>query len=178
MKKTISKTSNRKVHPTCNPSNPRTEKAIQGSRILCNRHVRNSLLLPKSPHPSCIFRPVSIPLTPQDPILARSKSQSKSLESAKTEHRIRKALAAQKKALRSIGHIEDLSTYNAKELEYERSMKKTAQRGVVKLFNAVRASQIKAEQALLEAKGAPRAEREEKVKEMSREGFLNLIKSG
>ena len=115
---------------------------------------------------------------PQDPILARSKSQSKSLESAKTEHRIRKALAAQKKALRSIGHIEDLSTYDTKELEHERSMKKTAQRGVVRLFNAVRASQIKAEQALLEAKGAPRAEREEKVKEMSREGFLNLIKSG
>ena len=57
-------------------------------------------------------------------------------------------------------------------------MKKTAQRGAVRLFNAVRASQIKAEQALLEAKGAPRAEREEKVKEMSREGFLNLIKSG
>ena len=57
-------------------------------------------------------------------------------------------------------------------------MKKTAQRGVVRLFNAVRASQIKAEQALLEAKGLPRAEREEKVKEMSREGFLNLIKSG
>jgi fusion and transport protein UGO1 len=57
-------------------------------------------------------------------------------------------------------------------------MRKTAQRGVVRLFNAVRASQIKGEQALLEAKGAPRAEREEKVKEMSREGFLNLIKSG
>jgi len=57
-------------------------------------------------------------------------------------------------------------------------MKKTAQRGVVRLFNAVRASQIKGEQALLEAKGLPRAEREEKVKEMSREGFLNLIKSG
>ena len=57
-------------------------------------------------------------------------------------------------------------------------MKKTAQRGVVRLFNAVRASQIQAEKALLESKGAPRAEREEKVKEMSREGFLNLIKSG
>jgi len=57
-------------------------------------------------------------------------------------------------------------------------MKKTAQRGVVKLFNAIRASQIKAEEALAQAKGVPRGEREEKVKEMSREGFLNLIKSG
>jgi fusion and transport protein UGO1 len=85
-------------------------------------------------------------------------------------------LAAQRKALRELGHIEDLSTRNAKDLEYERSLKKTAQRGVVKLFNAVRASQIKAEEALSQGKGISRTEREEKVKEMSREGFLNLIK--
>ena len=57
-------------------------------------------------------------------------------------------------------------------------MKKTAQRGVVKLFNAIRASQIKAEEAMAQVKGISRGEREEKVKEMSREGFLNLIKSG
>jgi Rrp15p len=74
--------------------------------------------------------------------------------------------------------VDDLSTHDSKDLEYERSMKKTAQRGVVKLFNAVRASQIKAEQALSQVKGASRGEREEKIKEMSREGFLNLIKSG
>jgi hypothetical protein len=55
-------------------------------------------------------------------------------------------------------------------------MRKTAQRGVVKLFNAIRASQIKAEEAM---GGEGRTgEREERVKEMSREGFLNLIKSG
>lgn len=57
-------------------------------------------------------------------------------------------------------------------------MKKTAQRGVVKLFNAIRVSQIKAEQALSQVKGVSRGEKEEKIKEMSREGFLNLIKSG
>jgi hypothetical protein len=113
----------------------------------------------------------------QDPILARSKTHSRSLETAKTEYRQRKVLAAQRKALRELGHIEDLSTRNAKDLEYERSLKKTAQRGVVKLFNAVRASQIKAEEALSQGKGISRTEREEKVKEMSREGFLNLIKS-
>jgi fusion and transport protein UGO1 len=57
-------------------------------------------------------------------------------------------------------------------------MRKTAQRGVINIFNAVRASQIKAEEALSQTKGISRGEREEKVKEMSREGFLNLIKSG
>jgi mitochondrial fusion and transport protein UGO1 len=71
-----------------------------------------------------------------------------------------------------------LSTHDGKEIEYERIMKKTAQRGVVKIFNAIRASQIKAEQAILQAKGISRSEREEKIKEMSKEGFLNLIKSG
>jgi mitochondrial fusion and transport protein UGO1 len=71
-----------------------------------------------------------------------------------------------------------LSTHDGKEIEYERMMKKTAQRGVVKIFNAIRASQIKAEQAILQSKGISRSEREEKIKEMSKEGFLNLIKSG
>jgi Rrp15p len=71
-----------------------------------------------------------------------------------------------------------LSTHDGKEIEYERMMKKTAQRGVVKIFNAIRASQIKAEQAVLQAKGISRSEKEEKIKEMSKEGFLNLIKSG
>jgi Rrp15p len=57
-------------------------------------------------------------------------------------------------------------------------MKKTATRGVVKLFNAIRASQITAQVVLSEASTLPRSSREEKIKEMSREGFLNLIKSG
>lgn len=59
-------------------------------------------------------------------------------------------------------------------------MRKTAQRGVVKLFNAIRASQIKAEEAVRMAgtQGEKRGEREQRVQEMSREGFLNLIKSG
>ena len=57
-------------------------------------------------------------------------------------------------------------------------MKKLAQRGVVKLFNAIRASQVKAEQTMVQEKGSTSAKREAKVKEMSKEGFLNLIKSG
>lgn len=74
--------------------------------------------------------------------------------------------------------MEELLTQDAKAIEYERSMRKTAQRGVITLLNAIRASQIKAEQAISETQGQPRAEREGKVKEMSREGFLSLIKSG
>jgi len=66
-------------------------------------------------------------------------------------------------------------------LEAERLLRKVAQRGVVKLFNAVRAAQVKA----AEAERATRNEgmvgmgrREEKVTDMSRKGFLDLIASG
>lgn len=65
--------------------------------------------------------------------------------------------------------------------EQERRLKKTAQRGVVKLFNAVRAAQVKAEEAGRDAKttsiiGVKR--REEKVGEMGRQAFLDLVGTG
>jgi mitochondrial fusion and transport protein UGO1 len=72
--------------------------------------------------------------------------------------------------------VSDLSAKSGKEVEYERVLRKTAQRGVVTLFNAIRASQVKAEEAA--RGGGTTAEREERIKEMSKEGFLNLIKSG
>ncbi len=66
-------------------------------------------------------------------------------------------------------------------LARERRLRKVAQRGVVKLFNAVRAAQVKATEAEKSARregmvGVTR--REEKVTEMSRKGFLDLIASG
>ena len=66
-------------------------------------------------------------------------------------------------------------------LEQERRLRKTAQRGVVKLFNAVRAAQVKGEQAAREARAkgtVGMGRREEKVGEMSREGFLALVAGG
>lgn len=66
-------------------------------------------------------------------------------------------------------------------VEQERRLKKTAQRGVVKLFNAVRMAQVRGEEARKEAvgKGIVGAKRkEEKVGEMSKKGFLELVASG
>ena len=60
--------------------------------------------------------------------------------------------------------------------ERERAMKKTAQRGVVKLFNAVRAAQIKAEEA--RGMGGTRDQKEERVDAMSKQGFLDMVASG
>ncbi|CAG8956657.1 hypothetical protein HYFRA_00012202 [Hymenoscyphus fraxineus] len=66
-------------------------------------------------------------------------------------------------------------------MELEKRLRKTAQRGVVKLFNAVRAAQVKGEEAAREArvKGlVGHGRREEKINEMSKQGFLELIAGG
>ena len=62
------------------------------------------------------------------------------------------------------------------DLEKERQLRKTAQRGVVKLFNAVRAAQVKGEEARKE--GGIGKRRDERVGEMSKKGFLELVASG
>jgi len=66
-------------------------------------------------------------------------------------------------------------------MELEKRLRKTAQRGVVKLFNAVRAAQVKGEEAAREARAkglVGQGRREEKVNEMSKKGFLDLIAGG
>lgn len=62
--------------------------------------------------------------------------------------------------------------------EQEKRLRKTAQRGVVKLFNAVRQAQVRGEEAARNAKTGGRGRKEEKVNEMSREGFLELVARG
>ena len=61
-------------------------------------------------------------------------------------------------------------------MEEERQLRKTAQRGVVKLFNAVRAAQMKGEEARKE--GGTGKRRDERVGEMSKRGFLELVAGG
>ena len=60
----------------------------------------------------------------------------------------------------------------------EKHLRKIAQRGVVKLFNAVRVAQVKSEEAMKEErkKGTVGLDhRMEKVNEVSKENFLQLI---
>ena len=100
--------------------------------------------------------------------------------------RVRDVLSASKTATLNIatGEVEETAEEGettGQILERERRLRKVAQRGVVKLFNAVRAAQVKATEAEKSARregmvGVTR--REEKVTEMSRKGFLDLIASG
>lgn len=130
-----------------------------------------------------------------DPVLSRSvaaSATSKELSEGKLEARARKKMRADKVALLEKGRVRDvlgLERVNAPAedepgattgeiVEKERQLKKTAQRGVVKLFNAVRAAQMKG----FEAENQMRMEgkigidgRKERVNEMSKKGFLDLI---
>ncbi len=63
-------------------------------------------------------------------------------------------------------------------IEEENRLRKTAQRGVVKLFNAVRQAQVRGEEARKEAKSGSRGRKEERVGEMSKKGFLEMVAGG
>ncbi|KAK3328260.1 Rrp15p-domain-containing protein [Cercophora scortea] len=142
-----------------------------------------------------------------DPIVARSAAAADSARQAvdsaleaKARKRLReqKRLAMEKGRVRDVlvasttrtlniatGEVEEVVEDGAEStgqlLATERRLRKVAQRGVVKLFNAVRAAQVKAAEAERAARneGIPGVKRkEEKVTEMSRKGFLDLIASG
>ncbi|KAK4137767.1 Rrp15p-domain-containing protein [Trichocladium antarcticum] len=139
-----------------------------------------------------------------DPIVARSTfaaERSRQAVDAQLEAKARKRLREQKRLAMEKGRVRDVlvasttRTLNVATGEIEevpdegagstgqlmaaeRRLRKVAQRGVVKLFNAVRAAQVKASEAERAARkegivGVKR--KEEKVNEMSRKGFLDLI---
>lgn len=125
-----------------------------------------------------------------DPVLSRSKdaaTANKEVVESRLEARARHKLKEDKRSALEKGRVRDVlgldnpSKSTAAIQEEEKRLKKTAQRGVVKLFNAVRAAQVKAEDAAEEARlngvvGMGR--REERVSEMSKKGFLDLIAGG
>ncbi|KAI5786473.1 Rrp15p-domain-containing protein, partial [Peziza echinospora] len=129
-----------------------------------------------------------------DPILVRSKARAEIITDTKLEAKAKRVLSLQKKAELEKGRVRDVigvvsaggsasregSGQDARRtMEKERMLRKIAQRGVVRLFNAVRAAQIKGEEAQKEVKGSVigMKNREEKVVEMSKKGFLDLIQS-
>jgi hypothetical protein len=125
-----------------------------------------------------------------DPVLSRSKDASaavKEMSEARLEAKAKQKLKDQKLAKLDNGRIKDVLGLEDPEVstehiqEVEKKLKKIAQRGVVKLFNAVRAAQVKGEEAAREARMTGVVgidKREEKVNEMSKKGFLDLIAGG
>ena len=122
-----------------------------------------------------------------EPILSRSKSAqdtNRSLSDHKLTQKAHRQVLADKKAAQEKDRIKDVLGLGNSEVSTaevtakEKQLRRTAQKGVIKLFNAVRAAQVKGEQAEREArmKGVVgMSKREENVKEMSKQGFLEQI---
>jgi fusion and transport protein UGO1 len=125
-----------------------------------------------------------------EPILARSKdaqTANRELADSKLTEKARRQVVAERKAAQDKGRVKDVLGLNdpnvstATTSAKEKELRRTAQKGVIKLFNAVRAAQVKGEQAEREAKEGNvvgLGKREEKVKEMSKQGFLDMITGG
>jgi hypothetical protein len=134
-----------------------------------------------------------------DPVLSRSTNAiqaSKEITDLALEKKAKNKLKAEKREALEKGRVKDVlgasTAFDAangrgegatvqETMELEKRLRKTAQRGVVKLFNAVRAAQIKGEEAAREARAKGligHGRREEKVNEMSKKGFLDLIAGG
>ncbi|KAL9126094.1 MAG: hypothetical protein Q9217_004810 [Psora testacea] len=137
-----------------------------------------------------------------DPVLSRSATAAEanaSVANSKLEIKARRKLREDKKEAFERGRVKDVllgtdrpgarvGTGNGAEegldgeqsvgetIEQERRLRKTAQRGVVKLFNAVRQAQVKAEEA--RAQGGSRGRKEERVGEMTKKGFLEMVATG
>lgn len=121
----------------------------------------------------------------KDPVLSRSKQAaetSSSLANDKLERKAKAKLRAEKKDELDRGRNKDvlgIETGTTGEVAAEeKRLRKIAQRGVVALFNAFRAAQVRGEQAAKEEqkKGTVGiSNRDEKVTQMSKQGFMELI---
>ncbi|EJS41283.1 YPR143W [Saccharomyces arboricola H-6] len=124
----------------------------------------------------------------KDPIMARNKKVLKQSESEKLEYKAKKAMLAEKKKLLSkarkqdiipLASGEDKSENIRKVLEKETALRKIAQKGAVKLFNAILSTQVKTEKEVTENLSGikNKEEKRELITEVSKEKFLDLVKA-
>jgi hypothetical protein len=121
----------------------------------------------------------------KDPVLSRSREAvqaSNDIANERLEKRAKAKLRADRKEDLERGRVEDvlgLTTGNAGQTaEEEKRLRRIAQKGVVKLFNAVRAAQVKGKEAAEEARKqgtVGSANREQKTNEAVTKGFLEFI---
>lgn len=118
----------------------------------------------------------------KDPILTKNKTTLKKLESDKLEAKAKRLILSEKKQVHDKNRVKNLLP-SASEPEKvrtiihnERQLKKVAQKGVVRLFNAVLSTQIKTNQELGQEK-VGQTKKEELMNEISKEKFLDLVQA-
>ncbi|KAF9119261.1 Glu-AdT subunit A [Mortierella sp. 14UC] len=107
------------------------------------------------------------------PILARSRGAERKIEEEKMEAKARKAISNEKKRLANRDRVKPDFTG----MEYEKKLRKVATRGVVQLFNAIKAQQ-KATDDLTEKTRPITTNAKDKVANLTKASFLDLLKSG
>ncbi|KAL4793366.1 Rrp15p-domain-containing protein [Aspergillus venezuelensis] len=120
-----------------------------------------------------------------DPVLSRNKAITQAtaqVAEEKLDNQARAKLRAEKKEELDRGRVRDVRGIGSGQAgavaEEEKRLRKVAQRGVVKLFNAVRAAQVRGEEAAKDEKKKGTVgigEREKAVNQVSKQGFLELI---
>lgn len=152
----------------------------------------NQRAVPKRNDPSAFSTSISKILSTKlptsaraDPVLSRSKTAAQSstnFADEKLDRQARAKLRAERKEELDRGRVRDVMGIErglaGPVTEEEKRLRKTAQRGVVKLFNAVRAAQVRGEEAVKQERKKGTVgigEREKAANEVSRQGFLELI---
>lgn len=118
----------------------------------------------------------------KDPILAKNKTTLKKLESDKLEAKAKRLILSEKKQVHDKHRVKNLLPSASEPekvrtiIQNERQLKKVAQKGVVRLFNAVLSTQIKTNEELGQEK-VGQTKKEELMNEISKEKFLDLVQA-
>lgn len=114
-----------------------------------------------------------------NPILIRNKRSAKEIEDAREDRKARQALRADKLRYKDKARIKDVIPKDPElagdVISREKTLRKTAQRGVVKLLNAIHNAQTAA--LSTDAAGTDKRKAEAST-EMSKEKFLDMIRMG
>ncbi|KAL2316343.1 rRNA processing protein Rrp15 [Schizosaccharomyces pombe] len=117
------------------------------------------------------------------PVLSLSKKSKKALRKSnaeKKDSKLRTSRRRERLRKEMVGRVTSVVAVNAETAKalftHERELRRIARRGVVQLFNAVRTAQLQSSLNRENISGG-RTAREQKVKELSKASFLDLIKS-
>lgn len=118
----------------------------------------------------------------KDPILVRSKKDLKKFDDDKLEQKAKRILLNEKKKKLTANRIKNLlptNESNAREiLQHEKNLRKTAQRGVIKLFNAILMTQTNTQFDINNENGLiGNQKKKQLLNEISKENFLSLVKN-
>ncbi|KAJ2852336.1 pre-60S ribosomal particles component [Coemansia brasiliensis] len=103
------------------------------------------------------------------PIMSKNRVREKQIKEEKLNYRARKALVEEKRRMLS----KDLVLPSMQNSEHERKLRKIATKGVIKLFNVVKAQQTE----LAQINSGTASLQTEKVAEMSKSKFLDMLKA-